>query len=228
MHLKAARPAQIKKVVVANGRERRGTDEILDLVADLLEARGYDGWTLQEVAELGHCSLTTIYRDFPSRDDLIVAAVEKWMDEHVYQTIQQQPRDVPLFDALVAQFRAIYRPWEQHPEMLQVFIRAIATTNGHSRLRAQGEAAVEPIFRRSVDLDPEWARDLGMIIENVVRGAETLYVNGDIPITQILKNVERALLRLSQVVPETAPTRNSSHKPVRARTSPRNKSTGSR
>ena len=188
-------------------RVQGGSEHILDVVADLLEARGYDGWTLQEVAERAHCSFRTIYTEYGSRDDLIVAAVERWMDRHVYRKIQEQSQELPLFDALVAQFRAIYRPWERHPAMLQVFVRAIATPAGHTRLRAQGEAAVQPTVRRYADLDPEWAKDLGMMIENVVRGAETRYVNGDIPITHILKDIERALFRFSQVTPSAAPAR---------------------
>jgi AcrR family transcriptional regulator len=67
---------------------RSDPEDILDEVIGLLEERGYDGWQLRDVAERAHASLSTIYKHFPSREELIVAAVERWMNEHVYQTIQ--------------------------------------------------------------------------------------------------------------------------------------------
>ena len=49
---------------------------------------GFDKWQLRDVAEIAKVSLATIYKHFPSRDDLIVATVERWMDEHVYKPIR--------------------------------------------------------------------------------------------------------------------------------------------
>ena len=189
------------KETVSTIAVRSVPDTILDVVIELLEDRGYDGWTLQDVAERARASLTTVYKHFPSREELIVAAVERWMEANVYRPIHEPPEDQELFEALAVTFRTIFEPWEQHPNMLQVFVRASATS-GRYRLRAQGEAAMEPRQTAFDGVDQSWADDINMILTNVVEGVLTRYVNGELPITEILKSLERTLFRLDQVAPD--------------------------
>ncbi len=56
---------------------------ILDVVAEQLSSAGYDGLQLRNVARAARVSLSTVYKHFPSRDDLVIAAVERWMAENV-------------------------------------------------------------------------------------------------------------------------------------------------
>ena len=176
---------------------RSDPEDILDEVIGLLEERGYDGWQLRDVAERAHASLTTIYKHFPSREELIVAAVERWMNEHVYQTIQDPSDDPSLAEALIHILHKVFEPWEQHPTMLQVFVRARYTTGGQ-RLQSQGYAAVGPLSQLYADkLDPTFAQDLTMILTNAVNGALIRYLNGDIDITDILPNLESTVYRLN-------------------------------
>jgi AcrR family transcriptional regulator len=173
---------------------------ILDVVIELLENRGYEGWALKEVAERAHASLATIYKQFPSRDDLIVAAVERWMEANVYRPIHEPTERQTVFEALATLFRTIFEPWEQHPNMLQVFVRA-SSLDGGDRLRTQGQAAMEPLQSAFGAVDPVLMDDLNMVLTNVVEGALSRYVNGKIAITDILENLERTVSLLSQVAP---------------------------
>jgi AcrR family transcriptional regulator len=190
-------------VTVPKNPARSDPHTILAVVATVLEDRGYDGWTLQDVALRAHVSLTTIYKQFPSRDELIVAAVERWMDQHVYRPIPELSENQTLFQALAVMFQTIFEPWEAHPAMLQVFVQACAA-NGRQRLRAQGQAALDPLRTAFENLDSDWADDINMILTNVVEGALSRYLNGEIRITEILTNLERTLSRLDQVVPNRA------------------------
>jgi AcrR family transcriptional regulator len=177
------------------------TDNILDVVVDLLEANGYDGWQLRDVAERARASLATIYKHFPSRDELIVAAVERWMQDNIYQSIGEYHEGASVFDVLDQLFRAIFEPWERHPRMLQVFVQACATT-GDARLRTQGVAAVEPLRQAFLnELDPTYAEDLDMILTNVTQGALKRYGKGEIAVTDILTALQRTLYRLGQAAP---------------------------
>ena len=97
---------------------------ILDAVAALLESNGYDGWQLDDVAENARVSLATIYKHFPSRGELIVAALERWMEIHAYGPIESRRPGEPLFDALIRMLRTIFEPWEKHPQMLDALMRA--------------------------------------------------------------------------------------------------------
>jgi AcrR family transcriptional regulator len=186
---------------------------ILDVVIDLLENRGYDGWALKDVAERAHASLATIYKQFPSRDDLIVAAVERWMEANVYRPIHEPTENQTVFEALATLFRTIFEPWEQHPNMLQVFVRA-SSVNGGDRLRTQGQAAMEPLQSAFGAVDRAFMEDLNMVLTNVVEGALSRYVNGKIAITEILDNLERTVSLLSHAATYNGPYGTAARSPL--------------
>jgi AcrR family transcriptional regulator len=174
---------------------RNAREAILDAVVTLLEEYGYDGWQLRDVAAEARASFATIYKYFPSREILIVAAVERWMEENIYQTIEKPSDDLPPFETLREMFRAIFEPWEQHPQMLQVYVQA-STAEGGERLTTQGyeaTASMESVFKR---FDRSFASDLLAILTNVVEGLLSRYVTGLIDVTDVLATIERTLYRL--------------------------------
>ncbi len=65
-------------------------DRILDIVATMLETEGYDAVQLREVARRAQSSLATIYKHYSTRDELILAALNSWMDEHRYSGLDHQ------------------------------------------------------------------------------------------------------------------------------------------
>ena len=170
---------------------------ILAVVIEFLETRGTDGWQLREVAERLRMSLSTLYKLFPSRDELIVAAVELWMAQHAFEPIVPPAPEESVFKALNAMFHTIFEPWEQHPEMLHVYIRT-GEAGARGRLLAQGRAATRPPLRTLTPLDRSLAADLDMILTNVAEGALTRFSRGEIAVTDILPILERTLLRLEQ------------------------------
>jgi len=60
---------------VVTGDADRRHDRILDIVVEILETDGYDAVQLREVAKRSRTSLTTIYKRFPTRNALILAAL---------------------------------------------------------------------------------------------------------------------------------------------------------
>jgi TetR/AcrR family transcriptional regulator, cholesterol catabolism regulator len=166
--------------------EERARDRAISAVLPLLEAEGYDRIQLVDVADKARMSLATIYKYFPSRDELLVAAVERWMDENAYQF--PPLRDEPVFEALMRVYRKIFRPWEEHPRMLEAFVRARTTAYG-SRLIARGEAAVVPVLSAILSgLDP--------IITHVNYSVYTHVAAGQMKISEILPTFERTLYRI--------------------------------
>jgi TetR/AcrR family transcriptional regulator, cholesterol catabolism regulator len=172
----------------------------LRAVLRLLEAKGYENIQLGQVAEEAHMSLATIYKYFFSRDELLVAAVEVWMDENVYQF--KMPRNESTFEALIRVFRTIYEPWAKHPRMLDAFVRAAATTCG-SRLIGQGQIAVAPVIRKILgDLDPAFVDDVEMIMIHVNSSIYTSVASGQMNITDAVPTFERTLSRLLPTEPK--------------------------
>jgi AcrR family transcriptional regulator len=178
------------------------------VVVGLLEARGYDGWWLRDVAELAHASLATVYKYFPSRQELIAAAVERWMDANIFRAIPRRPHDQSVFDASSHMFRAIPTPWEKHPRLLEVYVQAGAT-KGRDRLLAQGGIAAERLGPIG-DLDPECAADVEMLRTNASKVLSRATSNWEVAVTDILPILERTVLRLQQApVTMDAPRRGS-------------------
>src|SRR3954447_19315061 len=177
----------------------RRQDRILDIVVEILETEGYDAVQLREVARRARTSLSTIYKRYSTRDSLIVAALERWMDENRYAGLAMQTHepDEPIYDGLMRVFRTIFEPWERHPDMLKAYHRARSAPGGQ-RLVSRGLDAVIPATTAVLaDADPDLADDLPPIVSNLAYGLVARFAAGEIAITEILPTLERALFRLT-------------------------------
>ncbi|WP_084741092.1 TetR family transcriptional regulator [Cryptosporangium aurantiacum] len=158
---------------------------------------GYEAVQLREVARRGQTSLRTIYRRFPTRDALIVAALEWWMKAHRYaglnaEALRPEPGD-SLHASLMRLYRALFEPWERHPRMLEAYHRARIGPGG-DRLIAQGMAAVVPVAEPlTAHTDPDFRRDLGNLLDNLVYALMGRFADGEIEITEFLPTIDRAL-----------------------------------
>src|SRR5262245_47536859 len=173
-------------------------ERVLPVVTAMLESGGPDAVMVREVARRARVSLREIYNQFGSREELIVAAVEQWMDEHVYQSLLEPVDEAPLFDALLRHFRCIFEPWEQHPRMLEAFVYARSTPAGE-RLSEQGHKAAEPVtIALLADVDPELAEDVMIITSSVVYALMGQVAAGQRSSGEIMPIIERVLRRLTR------------------------------
>ncbi len=174
-----------------------GREAILDAVIDLLNCEGYGGVQLRAVAKSARVGLDTIYRFFPSRDELIIHGVARWMNLNGYAELAPPPEHVTLYEGLMALFRHVFEPWERNPRMLEAYYRARSAPGGQ-RLDSQGIAVLTPVsqalFARA---DREYAEDVRMLLRNVIYAALGRFVHGDLAITDVLPLIERAVHRLT-------------------------------
>ena len=68
----------------------RRQDRILDIVVEILKSQGYDAVQPREVARRARTSLATTYKRYPTREQLILAALECWMGEDCYAGLVAQ------------------------------------------------------------------------------------------------------------------------------------------
>jgi AcrR family transcriptional regulator len=112
---------------------------ILDALVELLAATGAEEVSVPEVARRSGVSLRTIYRYYPTRDDLLDGAGD-WI-------FRQKFGDVPLertLGDLPAVFAAAAEQWEAHRELA----RAMAySPSGKELLRKRRERRFEDITR---------------------------------------------------------------------------------
>jgi AcrR family transcriptional regulator len=170
---------------------------ILDVTAEMLATEGFDGLLLREVARQARVSLATIYKHFGSRDGLIIAAVERWMAAEVYRPVPEGRPDEPLADVLIRTFRHLFAPWERHPIMLAVFLRA-ALLPGGDRLAAQGEDFVLPMAAAHfAGYDAEFADDVSSVLTHMTHGIISRFASGTVGVGEIISLYERAVHRLT-------------------------------
>jgi TetR/AcrR family transcriptional regulator, cholesterol catabolism regulator len=183
--------------VVIEGAGQNQVDPIIEIVIDLLDTEGYEAVQLREVARRARVSLATIYKRYATRDELIVAALEWWMETNRYAGLAAPGTGSSLYSNLMAIFRTIFEPWEQHPLMLRSYFRARSGPGG-KRLIQRGLDAVLPVARAVMaQTDPEFARDLELILTGVVFGFLGRFTVGEIDVTEIVPGIERAVYRLT-------------------------------
>jgi AcrR family transcriptional regulator len=183
----------------AHRETRRGDVRILDTVVQILETKGYDAVQLREVARRSQTSLTTIYKRYSNRDELIAAAVQMWMDEHRFAKLSGQSHelDESLYAGLTRVLRTIFLPWEEHPGMLTAYFRARAAPGGQQIVRHGLEMAVPAFFEVLGDVEDSFIADLDTIISTLVYGLLGRFTAGEIAVTDILPILDRAVSRLT-------------------------------
>lgn len=172
-------------------------DRIVSVVLDLLEGGGPDAVQLREVARRAHVSLTTIYKIFATRDELIIVAMERWMSVHICAPVAPPAAGESLYDGLMRVFRHVFEPWERSPRMLEAFDRARSAPGGQ-RLNKQAMNAIGPITLAVLaDGDPGYVDDIAMILTNLAYAVVGQFADGTLDATAILPTLERAVFRLT-------------------------------
>jgi AcrR family transcriptional regulator len=174
-------------------------DRILDIVAELLETEGYDAVQLREVARRARTSLATIYKRYSTRDELILAALHTWMDEHRYSGLEHQspPPGESVYQGMTRLLRTIFEPWEQHPAMLTAFFRARAAPGGQELFRRGLDITVPSFMQVLADVDDEFVRDLETILSTVIYGLLGRFAAGELEITDIVPSLDRTVYWLT-------------------------------
>jgi AcrR family transcriptional regulator len=187
----------------ADGRDatpRRADDRILEIVVEILEAEGYDAVQLREVARRARTSLATIYKHHANRDDLILAALQKWMDENRYSglpRVSEGPAGESLYVAMMRLLRALFEPWERHPAMLTAFYRARSSPNGHILFRSGLSIVLPAGLEVLADVDEAFVRDLDTVLSSMVYGLLGRFAIGEIAISDILPALDRTVFWLT-------------------------------
>lgn len=184
-------------------------DRLLDVVVEILETEGYDAVLLREVARRAQTSLATIYKRYPTRDDLILAALEYWSQRHRYSgiTVAGQGSKASLYDGLMEIFRTIFEPWESHPGMLTAYFRVRSSPTGQKLFRFGLDVVAPAGLRVLADVDEEFIADLDTIFSSVIYGLLGRFSAGEIAVTDILPILDRTVYWLVRGYESAPPAR---------------------
>jgi AcrR family transcriptional regulator len=189
----------VTSAAATNDEVARPQDRVLAVVVDMLETEGYDAVQLREVARRGRMSLATIYKRYATRDELILAALEWWMEENRYAGLTGQTHDADesLYTGLTRVLRTIFEPWERHPGMLEAYFRARTGPGGQRLIRRGFDAVVPAAMEVLADVDADFVRDLETTMSSLVHGLVGRFATGEIAVTEIVPALDRAVFRLT-------------------------------
>jgi AcrR family transcriptional regulator len=101
----------------------RRQEEILDAAARLFAERGYAETDVDSLAALLEVGKGTIYRYFPSKRDLFLAAVDRGMQRLGAEVDEQVSQVADPLERIVEAIRAFLAWFDRHPEMVELFIQ---------------------------------------------------------------------------------------------------------
>lgn len=176
------------------GRPRSAAADraILDATREALSELGWGGLTMGHVASRAGVAKTTLYRRWPSKNELVVDAVATLFDDLVMPDLGSLRADI---EAVVAQFAGLLARPETQAALLALFAEGIRDRQLHRRIREaivdpqkrlvrQGRAAAQARGELEADLDTESAHEEVDIIFDTIAGTveHRVLVSGE-PIT---------------------------------------------
>ena len=175
----------------------KAVEAALDAIRARFEAEDR-GVQLREVARRTRMSLSTVYKRFATREELILAAIEHWMKEN-HAGLVEQPRapGERLHPAMMRVIRAIFEPWEKNPAMLLAYFR-VRTAPGWEGLHMRGFDEVIPVGMAVLeDVDPVFVEESMSILSSVVFGLVGRCLEGQIELAEIMPTIDRAVYWLT-------------------------------
>ncbi|WP_329489649.1 TetR/AcrR family transcriptional regulator [Kitasatospora sp. NBC_01246] len=178
----------------AKGRPRSAAADtaILDATREALAELGWGGLTMGHVATRAKVAKTTLYRRWPSKNELVVDAVASLFDELVMHDLGSLRADI---EAVVAQFAGLLVRPETQAALLALFAEGTRDRQLRRRIREaivdpqkhlvrQGRAAAQARGELAPDGDPAAAAEEIDIIFDIIAGTveHRVLVSGE-PIT---------------------------------------------
>ncbi len=100
---------------------------IVETAIELAEAGGFDAVRLRDVASQAGVALGTVYKRFPSKEDILVAALEKVADRLEQRLLKNPPQgDTPL-ERVSGFFKTATRALIRKPNLARALLRAVAS-----------------------------------------------------------------------------------------------------
>lgn len=179
---------------------------IIDVASRLFLERGFEGTTMEEIAEAAEVGTSTLYRYFPSKDLLLLAPFEGEgrLDEH----LRARPADEPLAVALAHAIEDRLSTLVRSDDRLRAIRALIDASDGpRAKLwdlvesdRARLEAAIAERFDRPAgDVAVSMTARIAFLV--VELAAEAWYSGDARPIPQIADSIMDEIASAGAVIP---------------------------
>jgi AcrR family transcriptional regulator len=105
---------------------------IVDSAVELAEQGGFEAVRLRDVAAHAGVALGTLYRRFRSKEDLLVAALDREMSGLEGRVFERLPVGETVLDRLTSLFTLITRNFCRKPQLARALLKALVS--GHPEL----------------------------------------------------------------------------------------------
>ncbi|HID11446.1 MAG TPA: TetR/AcrR family transcriptional regulator [Candidatus Latescibacteria bacterium] len=121
---------------------RRGTpdsrqERVLEVAQALFAERGYHNTTMDEIAVRSGIGKGTLYRTFPNKEGLFLAALERAKDRLERAILSEVERESTLLGKLRRAARLYFRFFEQEGELFKILASNVPTLQERFRKRVQ-------------------------------------------------------------------------------------------
>jgi AcrR family transcriptional regulator len=158
---------------------------ILDAALEVFSKRGYNGASIDEIAQAAGISKALIYEHFPSKKELHVSLLERHTQEIFVRLSQTADTDEPGEVRLRNGVEAFFEWVETHPEAFRLLFRdtfEFDVAEVLNRLQSQATGAIaalmaiEPAERRPGERQADWGLALEAMAQQLSGGAQSLAI----------------------------------------------------
>jgi AcrR family transcriptional regulator len=180
----------VPKQMSANQRERRAS--ILKVAIELLDAREYEQVQVREIAEAAGVALATLYRYFPSKEQLYANAFFAWGAPYGDQVRARRGRAATDEARLQSAIRRSLRAYEQNPRFYRVITGIqVGTDRVASELMSRfGERYRDVLADVMQDTHQEDARRVALIVVGTLDNLLRKWSTGDLSMREVYREIE--------------------------------------
>lgn len=179
--------------VTPSQRDRRA--RILRAATELLEAREYERIQIRDVADAADVALGTLYRYFPSKEQLFANVLQDW--GATFEARAARPGDPTAADAerLERALRAAVRAFERHPNFFRLItvlevVRDPLVTDPYGRYSEGFHAALRATLR---DVHPDDVDAVTTLAASLLGNLLRAWANGRISGAEVHRRVQHGV-----------------------------------
>jgi AcrR family transcriptional regulator len=195
--------------------ERR--DRIIRTALELLSGSDYEAIQMRDVAEEADVALATLYRYFPSKEQLFAAVQVEWVERLHRRVAQRGLRGESDLERLLGVLQRSIRSFKTSPQFYRVLLILESTKDPVARELYEVMArATADTYREAIcNVDPETAERLLQATLDIMGAEMRAWALGRRSIEEVARRVEESLYLLFTF--REQPTRGRAHLRVASR-----------
>jgi TetR/AcrR family transcriptional regulator, cholesterol catabolism regulator len=167
-------------------------ERVIAAAVDLASEGGYEAVQMRDVASQADVALGTLYRYFPSKDHLLIAALAEQVSTLQRRLAQKPPRGMSAADRVVDVLRRASRALEREPRLTAALVTALSSADPSvAEAKQEVNDILASVIADAVDHDAiAQSEDVVRVLGHVWFAALVSWVGGMAPTGQMGDDLE--------------------------------------